>query len=719
MSFSKNNQANESLSQYKLLSAYGGAGSLLHTQYGSIIVSCIEEWGFLEIAMDEVVEQDQEPQKNIDKGLAKKGLQRSRDWRLLQDLKSRKRLPNLHSLILIPSIEVNEHSNRIQNDGTPLAISSTFLPKNFIDEQSKALKSYKEWFADWKRAVGRDDLNLFFPPKRALTRKVGDEVSVQRDQKGKPNGTVLKQDNVILICEHGHISSFPWAKYLRWKRENPHVKQEGFADIFGASTCCSKPDISIKDSQGNTAGFDGKFLNCNNKGCGSGVSLKGLFNIKVKCPGHKPWEVETGDNRYYSGNDNARDKEPPTEACDRSMKVVLTTGNNLYFSRSISSIYMPEVLYKRYSEEILDLLREQSQKLFEAGIPSDSIKAIAIKYIGKEKFEDVEAISHPLWEATVRGFQDGLPEGEAGTDQEIDQAERDVQFRHKEFNILTSRSDDDINVDKDRLFVKDVTENLTSDLRGFFRKVLRIDQLMLTTTQLDFSRDRPVDADAGTNVKPQNIFRSFPQDVRVYPAVESFGEGIFFAFDEEQLEQVALDHRFHKMFSRQLDTFGQTSQKHAIDNGNALYIVHTFSHLVMRELEFQCGYPTASLSERLYISANDDTKMYGVLVYTSEGAEGSMGGLIAQTRQENLNVLLKRAFERATICSSDPLCWESEGQGLFELNLASCFSCGLVSETSCEKRNMFLDRRILVDEDLGLFKRVIYQGSETGCIQET
>ena len=45
--FIDNKQANESISKYKLLSSYGGPGSILHTQYGSIIVSCIEEWGFI------------------------------------------------------------------------------------------------------------------------------------------------------------------------------------------------------------------------------------------------------------------------------------------------------------------------------------------------------------------------------------------------------------------------------------------------------------------------------------------------------------------------------------------------------------------------------------------------------------------------------------------------------------------------------------------------
>ena len=99
--------------------------------------------------------------------------------------------------------------------------------------------------------------------------------------------------------------------------------------------------------------------------------------------------------------------------------------------------------------------------------------------------------------------------------------------------------------------------------------------------------------------------------------------------------------------------------------------------------------------------------MYGCLIYTAEGAEGSMGGLIAQTRPTNLNNLIKSAIRRATICNSDPLCWESEGQGLFDLNFASCFSCSLVSETSCEHRNLYLDRTILVDSEDGFFKDIV------------
>lgn len=131
--------------------------------------------------------------------------------------------------------------------------------------------------------------------------------------------------------------------------------------------------------------------------------------------------------------------------------------------------------------------------------------------------------------------------------------------------------------------------------------------------------------------------------------------------------------------------------------GIARYLtLHTFSHVLMKELEFSCGCPTASLQERLYYS----NRMCGVLIYTVDGAEGSMGGLVWQGQPRLIEKIIKRAINNAKECSSDPLCWEN----LDQLNLAACFSCCLVSETSCEKRNLGLDRRALVDEKFGYFK---------------
>jgi hypothetical protein len=56
---------------------------------------------------------------------------------------------------------------------------------------------------------------------------------------------------------------------------------------------------------------------------------------------------------------------------------------------------------------------------------------------------------------------------------------------------------------------------------------------------------------------------------------------------------------------------------------------------------------------------------------------------------------------------NNPLCWESEGHGIFDLNLSACFSCSLVAETACEEMNLGLDRRVLVDEEFGHFNNYL------------
>jgi hypothetical protein len=54
------------------------------------------------------------------------------------------------------------------------------------------------------------------------------------------------------------------------------------------------------------------------------------------------------------------------------------------------------------------------------------------------------------------------------------------------------------------------------------------------------------------------------------------------------------------------------------------------------------------------------------------------------------------ALRNAAICSSDPLCIESTGQGTNALNLAACHACALLPETSCEEGNLLLDRRLVI-----------------------
>ena len=59
----------------------------------------------------------------------------------------------------------------------------------------------------------------------------------------------------------------------------------------------------------------------------------------------------------------------------------------------------------------------------------------------------------------------------------------------------------------------------------------------------------------------------------------------------------------------------------------------------------------------------------------------------------------KSALERLSICSNDPVCADHEPDnrsGDRATHGAACHSCLLISETSCERRNQYLDRSLLV-----------------------
>ena len=699
--YSERSQANESISKFKLLSAYGGPGSIVHTSYGSIIVSSIEEWGFLKKILDihkEAVDTGKKDKEIKEYVIEQAKLERngniglSNDSRLLNSLKERKKLSELKYLVLIPDVELHGFSNKINSGGNILAINSSFMPKIFADG-SQHYKTYKEWYNDWLKADRKqgeqefDCASRFFPPK-------------YKTIKGLDRNLI--QDNIVLICEHGHISDFPWSKYLRWRNDFPgEIDINRSVDLFSSRSpfCCgtedaSKAKIKITSSTANASGFDGKWLKCEN--CGQQTSLKGLMSVKIKCPGHKPWEAITsmnGELKYHSGNSNSRNQLPPSERCasPKPMKVALTTGNNLYYSRMLSSIYMPDELF--LSDELLR--KKELEKAKELAVDEQRY-ADAIKIN-----EEIKAIEKDI---------------KNQNNTELTELQKDIIYRYEEFRVLSKKSETEINIDRvhEHLKVKDVTENLNgTPLSNYFSRILRIDNMKITSVQLDFSRVIPVDSDAD-GIISKNIFRNKEDSVQVYPVVENYGEGIFFTFDEDMINSFsnndtaigALNEKLRIKHSK-CDAFSERAIKYGLESNWQLYLVHSFAHLIMRELEFKCGYPTASLSERIYVSNDLNYRMYGCMLYTAEGAEGSMGGLIAQTRPDNLIKLITNALERARICNSDPLCWESDGQGLFDLNFASCFSCSLVSETSCEHRNIYLDRRILVDEENGFFKEVI------------
>jgi len=266
---------------------------------------------------------------------------------------------------------------------------------------------------------------------------------------------------------------------------------------------------------------------------------------------------------------------------------------------------------------------------------------------------------------------------------------------------------------------------LNDELKNYgFEKIIKIKRLKLTSVQTGYTRLSPMDRDIFSNSKEDKFIRfdnkdiplksrftvAKPNETEYLMGVENFGEGIFIKWNDEGVKTFSAEFLKNEKCKAEVTSLYQRVQQNEMISKDKFadtthlvktLLIHSFSHLIIKELEFLCGYPSSSVAERIYC---DSDTMNGLLIYTIAGSEGSFGGLIKQAESDNFSKILSSALFRATDCSSDPICYESDGQGVGGLNYAACFSCLLISETSCEEFNSFLDRRILIDKDNGFFK---------------
>ena len=181
------------------------------------------------------------------------------------------------------------------------------------------------------------------------------------------------------------------------------------------------------------------------------------------------------------------------------------------------------------------------------------------------------------------------------------------------------------------------------------------------------------------------------------PALELYGEGVFFSLDETHLKlweaHPVLCERSNDFQRR----FAATSLKFdtEIIVTPRFLLLHTLAHLLIRQLETGAGYPAASLKERIYCTVGK-LPMSGILVYVAvPDVVGSLGGLAELARPERFLPLLSSVFDHAEWCSLDPVCSEHGGQGPSLLNRAACHACALIPEPSCAFGNVLLDRTFI------------------------
>jgi hypothetical protein len=191
-----------------------------------------------------------------------------------------------------------------------------------------------------------------------------------------------------------------------------------------------------------------------------------------------------------------------------------------------------------------------------------------------------------------------------------------------------------------------------------------------------------------------------------YPGVELFGEGIFIDLNPDtQTTSPARHFPFYSAAASAWfdvwldpDSFGRVMHPDEHYQLHPVFVWwHTLAHRLMNALAVDSGYSAAAVRERVFVDVDDQTGEAGggILLYTSQpGGDGTLGGLVALVPE--FERVLHRALDTIDTCSNDPLCGE-ERFAPGKYNGAACYACALVSETSCEHRNMQLDRTLLLE----------------------
>ncbi len=724
MSILTENQYNFGMDKYKLLSSTSGVGAVIASKTGNyILISSIDKWPFINKAFDIIKNERErnmatlleESSKRINNEL---GLKIIDDDRFIGFLKVSESLSNLVLLLSVPEINLNDFFNTPEWSNHPIKqkivdsiannylVQATHFPKWFVGKNSK-LQTLDKWREDWSSLVNQNqnvNTNHFAPPRDANSRW---QENVRRKTDSDGNYETmdiyneLSQTNLALICEHGHLMDIPWSKYINI---NNHGNDP--INIDEVQDCCGNPSLKWTESTNKSEGFENVFVECTN--CGKKKNLGGINSFKCFCKGHKPWEIEvTG---------GFRDKKSiPAENCSHEgnrgiMEVTLVTANRMYYATGKNSLFIPLNL-KPEGFENQDLLRalrfceSRFEKRINVSLTKEDFfeKKVDEEFLVNDAGINVDVVNQEFLSQLKLSFLN-QEDNQGNIFNEYDEE----NYRLLEYNCFSE------NQKVDESGLRFDTVKLSDNLNQYFTSIKQVSELKVTQVQLSFNRNKPRIAyiENNGNLKyssnAKRIFEGKDENQFVLPAVQNYGEGIFFQFNEKSINAISSDERIQNLLSKNLQPQDQGFGTWEIlrKSGQKYFIVHTFSHLIMRELEFACGYPTASLKERLYISSEGNEFMAGVLIYTTDGSEGSMGGLVSQALEHNVEHLIRNALLRGVDCSSDPLCWESEGQGIFDLNLSACFSCSLVAETACEQMNLGLDRRVLVDEDFGYFKSI-------------
>lgn len=490
----------------------------------------------------------------------------------------------------------------------------------------------------------------------------------------------------IQVCRDGHMADVDWQRWAHSRPEGHDQRQCRMKSLKFITT----PDSSGLDA------LKVACITCDAYRTLEGISQKYILKqIGARCSGSQPWQTS----------------DDECDDCEEMPRAVQRGASNVYFPLVHSAIEIPSPSDPETDDEAAQKVMNHGmwEELIETGYAP--VTDVIVKHIAKKcdvsaEFVDelrrahtTDASAGPVVDATVEDLS--IAEWAAFTSSDSEKGST-ADFSVRPVG-LGAHEDEPASLDL---------------LHHRVHRVVVADRIREVRALEGFSRYESEGRERLVSVNP--VARA-----QWLPAVESHGEGIFISFNEDALDEwesspavlswvEGIEGNLEASF--QIERLREKTGPRLLPR---FVMLHTLAHQFIRQLSYDSGYNAASLRERVYARSHPvgsrNPQQAGIFIYTAAGdSEGTLGGLVRQGLPPHLANTLVRLLESAQWCSQDPLCADSTGRSLANLNRAACHACTLLPETCCEIGNTLLDRTLLIGDGQvsGFFQPVIQAAFE-------
>lgn len=462
----------------------------------------------------------------------------------------------------------------------------------------------------------------------------------------------------IAACINGHLEDYPY----RWWVHNGDFSE------CPADDKNDKLKISFSDE---TGGLESIVITCT--ACGKSRSMAGSMGKDAlrgyRCRGKRPWI-----GLKATHND-------PT-VCTAPLRGLQRGASNVYFSQTASALTIPPWSSKLNQE--IELNWDRLSSVLDAGPSQESLNLV------------MQVMFHDLLQLGTCDVEDVLREIKKRKNMDTDEEYTKQNLYEDEYQVFCLGNYEQPDDFQFRIESTDVPDILLDYIEDVIM-VKRLREVLALRGFRRISPEKPENDDdrfSGYHLEGDCVPLS-ETPLNWYPGIEMLGEGIFIRLKEDTLSVWEKQNaEYYEPMRKRLE-----ASNVECENFSPRYVLlHTLSHLLIRQLSVECGYSGASIKERIYSTYPCSShKMAGILLYTSSSdSDGSLGGLVRNALPDTFEMIFQNLLQEASWCSSDPICIESKAQGYDSLNYAACHACTLLPETSCEMRNCLLDRGAVV-----------------------